>query len=423
MTTPHSTNPQDYYLEELSKITSAIVRLFGNAARIFRGEPESYHEKDPYPEDPNCGKVSSALYRKYPRTIDTRNLRALQKETLTDLRTYLPAYNQKEEFEILTELQHYGVETNLVDFTSDYHIALFFACNGSHDKDGRVILLKRTREIDEKYSISKPQIPENRVIAQKSIFVQPPNGYIDLKDICIVTVPAYLKQWILIHLRKFQDLSTTSIFNDLHGFIRNQELVLSPKAIIPRVFAEMAMENLPERNQNNEERRKQLEAAIENYNSGLQYDPYDAPFYTDQARCYFYLGDISRAIETLTKAILLKPDYDFPHFIRGICYSIQDDYQRSITDFETVLTLSTNLAVDARFHRGIELLKLENWHVAETDLITAKTNGKDLAAEFAKWHGSIAAFQSKHGVLIPGNIATMLQPAAPPQIAEESAHG
>ena len=410
MNTASSTNPQDYYLDRLSRITSDIVKQSGVADCIYRGEPETYDD------DEHCGKVSSALYRKYATTMDALRLIQLQEEILKDLKGYLNAYDQTDDFEILTELQHYGVETNLVDFTSDYHIALFFACNGSHDKDGRVIMLKKTKEIDDKYSISNPQIPQNRVIAQKSIFVQPPNGYIDFKDISIIAVPAYLKQWILIHLRKFQDLSTKTIFNDLHGFIRNRELVLSPKAIMPRVFAASAMENLPERNEQNEERRKQLEAAIDNYNSGLQYDPYDAPFYTDQARCYFLLGDISRAIETLTKAIWLKPDYDFPHYFRGRCYSIQGDYKRSITDYETVLNLDTNLPVEARFYRGIELLKLENWHAAETDLITAKTNGKDLATEFARLHGSISAFQSTFGVTIPGNISAMLQPGEPPQI-------
>ena len=50
------------------------------------------------------------------------------------------------DFEILTEIQHYGGQTNLIDFTTDYFIALFFACDGHHDEDGRVILQK-TEEI------------------------------------------------------------------------------------------------------------------------------------------------------------------------------------------------------------------------------------------------------------------------------------
>ena len=46
------------------------------------------------------------------------------------------------DFEILTEIQHYEGKTNLIDFSTDYFIALFFACDGSPDEDGRVILQK-----------------------------------------------------------------------------------------------------------------------------------------------------------------------------------------------------------------------------------------------------------------------------------------
>ena len=41
--------------------------------------------------------------------------------------------------EILTELQHYGGKTNLIDFTTDYRIALYFACSGDYLKTGRVV--------------------------------------------------------------------------------------------------------------------------------------------------------------------------------------------------------------------------------------------------------------------------------------------
>ena len=47
------------------------------------------------------------------------------------------------EIEIWAELQHYGGHTNLIDFTTDSHIALFFACDRFFDKPGRVILIGR----------------------------------------------------------------------------------------------------------------------------------------------------------------------------------------------------------------------------------------------------------------------------------------
>ena len=99
--------------------------------------------------------------------------------------------HEKNDFEILTELQHYGGHTNLIDFTTDNHIALFFACDGSHNKDGRVILLEKTEEI--KNQIEHPQNPQNRIIAQKSIFVRPPKGFLEPGQYNMIDIPKSLK--------------------------------------------------------------------------------------------------------------------------------------------------------------------------------------------------------------------------------------
>ena len=43
--------------------------------------------------------------------------------------------------ETLTLLQHHGSPTRLIDVTSDWKIALFFACEGDNDVDGRIFLV------------------------------------------------------------------------------------------------------------------------------------------------------------------------------------------------------------------------------------------------------------------------------------------
>ena len=63
--------------------------------------------------------------------------------------------NETVDFEILTEIQHYGGKTNLIDFTTDYLIALFFACDGHHDKEGRIIMQKTKRNRRYKFGILK----------------------------------------------------------------------------------------------------------------------------------------------------------------------------------------------------------------------------------------------------------------------------
>ena len=158
---------------------------------IFRGERKTYKEH------PYYGKVSSNLYRDFDvGDMQEFDIEVVQKEMLNgakkhtghlpltgdlprDFRPILAKmFSVREEdtaetvdFEILTEIQHYGGKTNLIDFTTDYLVALFFACDGHHDKDGRVILQKA----DEIQGMIKyPRNPRHRVAGQKSVFVRHP---------------------------------------------------------------------------------------------------------------------------------------------------------------------------------------------------------------------------------------------------------
>ena len=128
--------------------------------------------------------------------------------------------SETDEFTILTELQHYGGHTNLIDFTTDYLIALFFACDGDYSQDARVVLLERTDEINE--HIYEPRNPLSRVLAQKSVFVRPPKGYVVPSD--EVIIPHGIKPRVLNYLQKGHGISTETIYNDLHGFIRSKAI-------------------------------------------------------------------------------------------------------------------------------------------------------------------------------------------------------
>ena len=146
--------------------------------------------------------------------ISTSKLR--KKKCLKKLKEYT---TQGKDSEILAELQHYGGKTNLIDFTTDCLIALFFACDGgAPKKNGRVIFLQKT----DKENIWPPRNPNNRVVAQKSVFVQPKRGFIEPTE--VVDVPHNLKKPILSYLRKSHGISIKTIYNDLHGFIKNQDI-------------------------------------------------------------------------------------------------------------------------------------------------------------------------------------------------------
>ena len=402
MNTQSSPSPQAYYLEELNKIEHEIIEKSAGAEFLYRGEPECYKEP------PYCGKVSSTLYRQFPNTFDSEqfSLTQVQEAKLKQVRDYTHQ-NHIKHFELLTDLQHYGSKTNLIDFTTDYHIALYFACDGSHDKDGRVILLKTSEKTRRKYNIEKPQTPQNRVISQKSIFAQPPHGYIEPKDITVVCVPKRLKQWILIHLKQFHDISTQSIYNDLHGYIRHETLRSSSEAILPRVFADDA-KKLAEANPSAEEQKDLLERAISNYTEAIQYSPYDAATYVQQGHCYRQTRKSDIAIRTYTKAIFLSPAYVAAYHGRALGYMQNKSWRLAIADFSKAIELNPDYAL-GYYDRGMVHLYLEEWDAAKFDLTTAKAKGTDIVALFKNSNVQPASFKGLKGSSLPRDLASMFE--------------
>lgn len=144
--------------------------------------------------------------------------RKLKKRQLEKARAY--AKDEYDPDRILAQIQHRGGKTNLIDFTSDLNIALFFACNYSQDKAGRVIFFK-WRQWDD-YSIRPAIQPSNMADAQKSYFVAPAKGYIREEDITVCEIPSELKAGILQHLRNVYGIEPSTVYNDISGFIRDQ---------------------------------------------------------------------------------------------------------------------------------------------------------------------------------------------------------
>ncbi|MYA58737.1 FRG domain-containing protein [Candidatus Poribacteria bacterium] len=187
---------------EISKVREKIQEiedktLGGNY--IFRGEPKCYTE------------VSSGLWRGYRQILrDDLDIERIQREiVINHARQHLAGSIDNNDLgfghsalQILIQLQHYGGKTNLIDFTTDVRVALFFACDGFHDEVGRVILRKREDIEGLVESPWEPNEPMHRVVAQSSIFVRPNKGYLTPDPDSIVEIPDALKVPILKYLQK-----------------------------------------------------------------------------------------------------------------------------------------------------------------------------------------------------------------------------
>ena len=371
------------------EIIQKIEEKSADGDYIYRGEPESYKDS------PYYGKVSSSLWRFYNKVDPVAlDVEGIQESILQEARRY--AESDKNDFELLAEIQHYDGKTNLIDFTTDCFNALFFACDGSPDKCGRVILLNRTEEIREKYCIQEPRNPQHRVIAQKSIFVQPRYGYIEDRDYCVIGIPKDLKKPMLDHLRQYHGIFTRKIYNDLHGYIKHQgihrdayihlglglfyqvkELIevvdrydeaikhLSKaikhfsKAIkLNRDFAEAYYHRGAAHDlrglfrclkPNTESTIEDFTIAIEDFTMAIALDTNFAEAYNSRGKTYSTQADYARAIEDFNRAIQLDPNNSEAHINRGEVYSTQKDYARAIEDFNRAMQLDPNSRT-ARIH-------------------------------------------------------------------------
>ena len=327
----------------IDDIINEIKNKSSDGDYIYRGERKKY-----------C-KISSAFYREYFDDEDIKidfegfDLRAVQRGMLNVAKQHVGEPPQglfedfadrpirgrffenvqqrsilnSDELEILTELQHYGGTTNLIDFTTDYLIAIFFACAGdlTEAEDGRVILLKKT-ELIEKQMIVRPQNPRHRVIAQKSIFLYPPDGFIEVPEDNIVYIPVDLKQPMQKYLRKYHDISSETIYNDIHGFITNQNIhqKASKEFYLGLTFQYRGYHTEP-----GAEKQQAYKDAIVHYNRAIELDSEERYTYNNRGECWLHLEEWDKAGEDLTRAQDMGSD---------IVAAFHYDYKGSIEEFK-----------------------------------------------------------------------------------------
>ncbi len=444
--------------DELNRVLEKICEIAEKSASgdyVYRGEPACY------------SKVSSTLYREYEEEIDEESFEidVVQEEILGEARKY--TRETADDLEILTELQHHGGKTNLIDFTTDYLIALFFSCDGEHAQAGRVILLEKESA---DYKVEKPPKTINRVESQKSIFVQASEGFVEPDE--VVTVPQDLKQAMLNYLRKHHDISTETIYNDLHGFITNRSIHESAYTLFHKGMTcqnrgdsaktrakkqvwydkavghyTEALEQKPDFHEayNNRgaayKEKGELDNAIQDFTTVIKLNPVYAKAYNNRGAAYLEKGELDSAINDLTTAIELNPDYATAYYNsgtaylqkgeldnaindlttaielkpdsanaynnRGVAHSEKDEFDKAIQNFDKAIQFKPDDAT-AYSNRGKVWMHLGKWNKAKADLTVAKDSGVDIIASFQIDYESVADFEKKNGVTVPADLAVML---------------
>ena len=408
----------------LNQFTELISGLMGyialsNNSRIYRGEPECYPE------------VSSNLWRKYKEYHyhDDFDIESLQKERINAAKAHIPtlANNRvtipvssieadhksrvivaqsvvvnrrmieaQRDLEMLTDMQHYGGETNLIDFTRDYLIALFFACDGSFDKDGRIITLN-TKHNKVQRCLKEPSNPQNRIIAQKSVFIEPPKGFIE-KNLSpqIRKVPKTDKDYILEGLRIFHNISADTIYNDLHGFITRQRNRQELCGVHDAFHRGLNHHLKADRKKKQKKKKKHYDKALKFYDQALIYNSTYHQAYNKKGLIHFNRADLDEARKC---------------FEYGLnCFDKRNSSEKVSAESYRGLGLiedSEDHIDGAIFNYNVAIEKYPDYHEAYADRSAAyfkKGDQKNALKDWLKVQSlrCVPDFEKKYGVKLPG---------------------
>ena len=166
-----------------------------------------------------------------------------------------------------------------------------------------------------------PRTSNNRVIDQKSVFVIPREGFIDIKQegIDVIDIPKGLKPYILRFLRKHHGISIETIYADFEGSIRLQRNNLKATSYVLHG--------------NDYLLKDQYDLAVKKFDEAIKLDSNYADAYQGRAIAYTYKNENKLAIENFSDAIEMS-QYNAKFYLsRGNVYAKIGKYESAIADF------------------------------------------------------------------------------------------
>ena len=341
-----------------------------------------------------------------------------------------------EDLELLAKLQHHGAATCLLDFTTRFDIALWFACQEVSDqevkkadqkkpKKGRVFIIaidqnpqwglgkvhsdelekkidyflhpesrltKVQNETDSQMSENSEELrqlkeerdkirfwywePETlmgRMLSQESRFLFGPQD-IPEDAYFYIDIREEHKENLLRELIQQQGLRPETVFSDIHGFADINARGKPWKIKSYEDYMRSGMNKLQERGE--------LTSAIEDFDEAVKLKPdsVDAWFYSGIARVR--IGRHEEAIKKFDEVIKLDADFVAAWFHRGSAKMELKRYEGAIADYDEAIKLDGGFA-RAWLNRGLAKIELKRYEDALTDHDKAiKLDADDAIA----WH-------------------------------------
>ena len=349
------------------KLVEAVSDWGEDTVLIFRGQA-------------NCKwPLNSSADRRLPGQGTAPGLiEYLTKTLIEPARLEGYAHRQDKELndlELLAALQHQGAATCLIDFTANFHIALWFACQDDTEV-GRVFVVNRgdihtfeevTPEratdsieklfqrhtpleqpisLDEQAKVNywKPPPIENRILVQHSCFIfsaQP----IKEKTYKTLDIPKEEKKELRMMLQKFYGVERQTIFRDFAGFAgsHGHDQPLSYKT------SEQWFQDA-----NSHFQKGEYELAIANYNKAIELNSNFADAYNNRGLAKAGRGEHRKAIKDYDEAISFNSRHASAFNSRGVSKACLKQYDEAIKDFNAAIKIDP-MYMGAYYNRGLAL--------------------------------------------------------------------
>ncbi len=203
------------------------------------------------------------------------------------------------------ELQHWGAATNLIDFTRDMNVAIYFACEEKWQSDGKIVIL---REREWARWCLDAKTPAHRAEAQKSVFLRHPDGVVaPWREI---KIPNRDKPVLLDQLSQLESpVTALTVYNDIYGYIRLNNRYLQGMdyyhegvELLDRYARLLANESPP----------PEMLARIKNLHSkAVEKLAWMGGLWAELGRIHFYSYEFDEAKRAITKA--LRMEYRQPY--------------------------------------------------------------------------------------------------------------